>query len=454
MKISLILAAVLVALLVAYFGLSAMFSGQPAQGAKAGLGSIREFVDERGKTRLPHIHTITMPYAGRVEEIALRENEPVEVGQVVARIKSADLANEVAEAKAVVDRLEASIAENDDVRVEESTHAQALKFVESMDKTVEAAVARTRAGERREQYAARYLADTEKLVPSGARTRDDLEKAKVSWVEADVNYQQDRLVAEAMTSIQAATALLPRMVRDYISKKGLTRAVLEKQKSEAEAQLRQVMTRQQRGEMKSPVKGVVLHRFITDEQFLSAGTSLLEIGRLDELEVEVEVLSEDVVRIQPGQAVEIYGPAIGENVGQGPAGVVDRIFPAGFTKVSSLGVEQQRVKVIIRFGDGVLDKLRRERNLGVDYRVRVRIFTADKSNALLVPRSALFRGADGGWQLFAVRRGRATLRPVEVGLLNDELAEITSGLSAEEVVLLAPDTNLREGSRVKVLLRD
>jgi HlyD family secretion protein len=454
MRYWIIAGSVILAVTVLYLAWYLFSAGQSVQAAKAARGAIREFVDERGKTRLPHVHLVSMPFPARIEEISLAENEPVKAGQVVARVKEEDLANEVAEAQAVVDRLAASIAENDDVRVEESSHTQAVKFVESMGKTVEAALNRVRAGERKEQYASKFLTDVEKLVVTGAKTRDDLERAKVAWVEADVNYQQDRLVGEAMTSIQAATALLPRMVRDYISKKDLTRAVLEKQKSEAEARLRQVTTRKERGEMKSPVDGVVLHRLVTDEQFLAAGTALVEIGRLEELEIETDVLSEDVVRIERGQQVEIYGPAVGKNVGQGASGTVERIYPAGFTKVSSLGVEQQRVKVIVRFAEGALDELRRERHLGVDYRVRVRIFTAEKNDALLVPRSALFRGADGGWQVFAISRGRAARRPVEVGLMNDEQAEITAGVSDSDLVVLAPETNLGDGSRVKAVLRE
>jgi HlyD family secretion protein len=152
--------------------------------------------------------------------------------------------------------------------------------------------------------------------------------------------------------------------------------------------------------------------------------------------------------------VEIYGPAIGAGVGHGVPGVVHRIYPAGFTKISSLGVEQQRVIVVVRFGEGVLQKLRSERDLGVDYRVRVRIFTDENSRALIVPRSALFRGADGGWEVFVVRSGRAALQPVEVGLMNDEIAEVTKGLEAKETVVLAPESSLHHGTRVDPIVRE
>jgi HlyD family secretion protein len=248
--------------------------------------------------------------------------------------------------------------------------------------------------------------------------------------------------------MQAATNLLPRIVREYILRKGLTGAVLAKQKEEAEARLRQTLLRQERSEMKSPVDGVILERLVRDEQFLASGTALLRIGERDRLEVEADILSEDVVRVREGAEVEIYGPAVGSAVGSGVPATVGRVYPTGFTKISSLGVEQQRVKVIIRFAGGVLESLREGRSLGVDYRVRVRIFTAEQQDATLLPRSALFRGPEGAWQVFAVRNGRAELQPVTIGLMNDEHAAVTAGLSAGDTVIVAPESDIKNDVRV------
>ncbi len=200
--------------------------------------------------------------------------------------------------------------------------------------------------------------------------------------------------------------------------------------------------------MKSPVDGVVLERAVSNEQHLAAGAALLRIGELDRLEVAVNVLSEDVVQIRRGDTVEIYGAAIGAGVGHGVAGIVERIYPSGFMKISSLGVEQQRVTVIVRFAGGALDQLRSEQELGADYRVRVRIFTDKRADTLLVPRSAIFRGGENGWEVFVIRNNRAAKQAVDVGLMNDDSVEITSGLSEGDAVILAPESNLEAGSRV------
>ena len=324
-------------------------------------------------------------------------------------------------------------------RVELTGLEQALNFVQSMDRTVEAARERVRTGEAKLAYANKNLKRNEGLARSGAGAQDQLDQARVAQVGADVDYQQDRLVLRAMESLQAATALIPTGVRQYIERKSLPRAVLEKQLAEAQVNLHQAEKDRDRGTMTSPVDGVVLERPVTNERQLAAGTVLLRIGRPEDLEVESDVLSQDVVRVKVGNRVDIVGPAIGSHPAQG---TVSSIYPAGFTKVSSLGVEQQRVKVIVKFEPEDLRRLREQRDLGVEYRVRVRIYTAEKTGALTVPRSALFRGPDGRWRVFAVRDRRAALVPVEVGLINDEHAEVARGLSDNDLVILAPETNL------------
>jgi hypothetical protein len=98
---------------------------------------------------------------------------------------------------------------------------------------------------------------------------------------------------------------------------------------------------------------------------------------------------------------------------------------------------------------GEMERLLKDQRLGVGYRVRAKIFTADKTQALLIPRSALFRAPDNTWQVFTVRKGRARLQTVEVGLMNDEQVEIIQGLAEDEPVVLAPDSSLTDGARVE-----
>lgn len=424
-------------------------SGIPVDTAKVIVGPIRQFVDERAVTRLPETFLITMPIDGRIEPIALIEGTSVERGQTVAQIVAEDLQLNVDHAAAVVERLEASIHETEDTTVEETAYEQTVKFVESMAATVEVAWERVLAGRAKFAYAEKDYGRIAGLGP-GARTQDQMDQADLRKKQAAHAMQEDLLVHAGMLAMKAATNLMPTMVRQFISRKtGPTAKVLEKQKAEALVRLEQVEQDQRRGTMTSPVDGLVLRRFVSNERFLAAGTKLLEIGRLEDLQIETDLLSLDVVDAKVGSKVKIYGPAIGEK----PAyGTVANKFPSGFTKISSLGVEQQRVKVIIDFDEGELQRLgeQQQRNLGVGYRVRVQITTAEKATTLTVPRPALFRGSNGKWQVYVIDGGRARIRSVEVGMINDESAEITKGLEAGDRVVVAPQSNLTDGARVQL----
>ncbi len=433
--------------LVAVISLAFRFrSGVPVQAAHVDRGKISEFIDERGKTRLPRIYRITMPQAGWIQEITLQEGTPVKEGQIVAQIAAEDLDTAVAEARAVVERLDAAIAENDDIAVESSLAIQANKFVASMNNTVEAGKARMESSLKRSQFAETNLGRVRQLRQSGARTDDEFDRATLAYWEGQLGYRQDMLVWEALKSIKAATALLPKMVNDHIAHKRFTRAVLEKQKAEAEARLRRISIERQRSIMRSPVNGIVLKRLVQNAQQLGPGVELLQIGSLAELQVEADILSQDVGQISTGDTVTIYGPAVSTSLKNGIAGTVQQIYPSGFTKMSSLGVEQQRVKIIVQFSPDCSQRLQ-ACQIGVDYRVRIRVFTEHKRDALVVPRAALFRSQKGQWQLFAVRNGRVFLQTVNVGLINDMKAEI-EGLEQGELVVLAPDSKLQDGTRV------
>lgn len=424
-------------------------SGTPVEAARARFGPIREFIDEEARTSLPRTYQVTMPFNGRIEPIAAREGTPVKAGQVVARVVPADLELKVAEAKAAVDRSEAAVRENDDTSLESTSLEQVLRYVQSMNSTVEAAEEQVKAADAKRDLANKTWKRMRSLYETRTTDEQEFNRAEVAKIEADVAYQRDVLLLSALKSLQVATALGPTLVRQYIERKRLKHDVLVHERAEAEARLKEAERDRRRGEMASPIDGVVLERFETNERQITAGTVLLTIGQLDDLEVEADVLSQDVVRVKPGQTADIYGAAIGrEPVG----GRVGRIYPAGFTKTSSLGVEQQRVKVVLTFEGQALDQIRAQRDLGVGYRVRVRMFTDEQSRALVVPRSALFRGPRGDWQVFVVREGKARLVSVGVGLMNDDAVEVREGLAENEPVVLAPDTSLTDGVHVTPLM--
>jgi HlyD family secretion protein len=256
-----------------------------------------------------------------------------------------------------------------------------------------------------------------------------------------------RFMSKATWAITAAAELLPNYIEERLSLKHLETDVLNHRVDGARAEQEMAVRRLKRATIKSPVDGIVLRRLVKNEEYLAAGTLLMEIGDMRELEVTADILSQDVVTVRPGNAVDIYGPSIGDS---SIRGTVSHIKPAGFTKVSSLGVDQQRVPVNIAFDPDALKHLKEGgRTLGLAYRVRVRIYTEEKKDVLKVPRTALFRGAGHQWQVFSIKNGKAALMSVTLGIMNDDEAEIKGGLSKGDAVIVAPPKALRDGDRVK-----
>ncbi len=428
-------------------------NGQPVEVAEVRSAPIRELVEDRGKTRLPREWIITMPFAGRIESLAaFPERTPVQQGQPLTQIVPRDLELRKEAVLASKRRLEASIVENNNVSVELVSKQQAEEMVRSMESTVAAATNRLEAGLAKFNYYQKNLERTMALLRTRAKSEDEADQAQLQFVQGDVDYKQDKLVLASLQAMLSATKLLPVVIDSYMDrKKGDSAKVLERQLDEVKVQLDEVERDIARGKLTSPIDGVVLERAVVDEQYLAAGATLLKLGNLNELEVEVDILSQDVGTVQVGDAAEILGPAIGPKP---VLGKVTRIYPAGFTKVSSLGVEQQRVKVIVAFEPADLQRLIATRGLGVDYRVRVRIITEQKPAALVIPRSALFRGADGQWTVFVVRDGKAESLQVPVGLMNDEFVEVTSKLAAGDQVILAPESTIAMGTKVKAEVRE
>jgi HlyD family secretion protein len=171
-----------------------------------------------------------------------------------------------------------------------------------------------------------------------------------------------------------------------------------------------------------------------------AGTPILEIGDLAAMEVEAEFLSEDAAHMKPGMPAEIFGRAMGGEVVRTK---VKRVYPSAFEKISSLGVEQQRVLVVVEFDNATF-------KLGDRFRVEVRVLLDERDNVLRVPEGALFRQG-GQWQLFKVEGDRARLVGVETGIRDGRHRELVDGLGEGTTVILHPGDAVTDGARIEAL---
>lgn len=444
-----IIVGIVVVIIGIFYAYADMRSGIPVQTASVKRGDIRAWVEDRAMTTLPLTHKITMPQDGRILPITLEAGSEVSKDQVVARIEESDLKTALAMAEARIAEVESEIAVNQYDQVERTAMVESEQLIAAMVAVGHAADELIQANEVELKYSS-WLVDMErKLVEQRASSLEKLRRVERDCSQANSAVASSQFTSKAVWAIATAVGLLPKYIQERLQMKRLQTEVLNRQLDLARGERDLAARRLERAVLKSPIDGRVLRRFIQNEEHLAAGTLLMEIGNLDDMEVTADILSQDVVEVRPGNAVDIYGPAIG----QPPIrGTVSRVKPAGFTKVSSLGVEQQRVAVVIAFKEGAREMLKeRRRTLGLGYRVSARIYTNEEKDVLKVPRTALLREAGDRWQVFAVRNGKAVSVPVTLGILNDNEAEVKSGVKEGETIIAVPPKALKGGDRVQPL---
>lgn len=195
-------------------------------------------------------------------------------------------------------------------------------------------------------------------------------------------------------------------------------------------------------EVRAPASGAVLSVITESAGVVGEGTPLMAIGDPARIEVVVDLLSREAVRVKVGDPVEItqWGGAAALT------GRVQRIEPFGKLKVSALGIEEQRVNVIVAFDAASLPQAAR---LGHGYQLDATVILWRKDQTLRVPIGALYRGVDGGWRVLAIEHGRASERTVRLGRINNEFGEVLDGLAAGQLLVLNPGSAIRDGARVK-----
>ncbi len=348
-------------------------------------------VEEEGEARIREVFTVSATMAGKLQRISLHAGDTVVQGEtVVALIGPAAPMLLDSRARAVAQATAAAAQAATDLARAQLAEAEAtLDFVTAESKRAAA------------------------LYERGAIPERSLDTSV-----------RERKTAEA--AVQSAIANLA--VREKELESAL--AVLRTDPGTDAARCCETMV--------SPVSGRVLRVLTESEQVVQSGTPLLEIGDPGNLEVVVELLSRDAVRVTAGAEALLTGWG-----GTPVPARVDRVEPSAVTRVSALGISEQRVRVILALEGPPEDW----QALGHGFRVIVSIVLWRKDDVLTVPVSALFRdGAD--WAVFVLRDGRAVLQPITLGQRNDTLAEVVKGLSDGDQVILHPSDEVVDGARV------
>lgn len=361
-------------------------------------GPMSVTIGEEARTRVRTPHVVAAPADGRLLRVDIEPGDKVEGGlTTVARIAPS--------ASPILD---------------ERSRAEARAAVSVAEAALKGARAELASAEADRTLATEELERARRLRMTGATSQSALDQAQRTWNTANATYEA-AVAAVAMREAELESARV-RLVRvgDTLGA-GDDDGVLS---------------------LTAPISGTVLRVERQDAGPVTTGTPIMEIGDIErDLEVVAELLSTDAVQVSAGDRVEITGWGGG---GKSLDGSVARVEPGAFTKVSALGVEEQRVRVIVEFSDASEQRA----GLGAGYRVEVEIVVWEEEDALIAPSSALFREGNG-WAVFTAADGKANLTPVEVGRNNGTRVQILGGVGEGDAVLLYPGPELEDGASIE-----
>ena len=360
-------------------------------------GPLAVVIRDEGETRVHDIYNLSAPVTGRLRRIDLEVGDDVIISETIV----------------------AEIEPIDPDFLDPRSEAQAKADIQTAQSARDYAQAQVSEAQAELEFALSEL----------TRMRDLIQKESVSQREMDNAERAYKTRRAALATAQASLQM-----RNY-----------ELERVEA-ALLSPTTTQELHGvceclNIVAPISGKVLKILHKSEGVITAGTPLIEIGNPNQLEIFVELLSSDAVQVEVGQTVYVSNWGGEEQL----QGVVSRIEPIGFTKVSALGIEEQRVNVIIDF----TSPLQQRRRLGHGYQVDVEVVLWESNSVLKVPLTALFRDQQQQWSVFVEQQGQARKRQLQLGYMNSLNAEVLQGLAEGEVIVLHPNEKIREGVKIK-----
>jgi HlyD family secretion protein len=358
----------------------------PVEVSNVNIGPLQVTVDEDSETRAHDRFVVSAPVAGRVARIELHEGDLIARGQAVAELWPLPL----------------SVRERE----------EQLAHISAAEAQLREASERVRQAWASHEQARRELARMEKLAAGGFVAQQEAEQARLTQSTSANEFEAARFRERSVAAdLKAARAAL---------------LALDTTRDGARIILR------------SPAAGKVLRIAEKSERVVAAGAGLITVGDPNRIEIVVDLLSTDAVKVRAGMPIILEGWG-GDQPMRARVRVVE---PYGFTKVSALGVEEQRVNVIGDFVDAT-------GSLGDGYRVEAKIVIWSSDKVLKVPVSALFRQGEE-WAVFVVESARARRRKIQLGHRGALEAEVTQGLTAGQTVIRHPSNDLTDGARIKV----
>lgn len=417
-------------------------SGKPVEVIKPHRGTIRESFREQARTRLQNTWQISTQVSGRINRIELEPGDRVKKGQELAEFDLVPLRAALAEAEASVAQLKAMLAVKDDNTLEETALSESREMAKSAEESVRSGEARVESDKARVTYTQKEYERIQKLADSGTVSASARDESRLNADTAKLELSRAGSDLASLRATLAADKLEARRLEETITRKKIERQELVARIDQAESVRDRARHDLELAKVVSPIDGVVLERAERGERPLIIGTQLVLLGNPAEMEVIADVLTEDALRLPPGGEVALESEPSDLHL----KGKVKRIEPQGFTKLSSLGVEQQRVNVIMGMEEV-------PPQLGIGFRLHARFFTASKENALIVPRFAVMQAPDQSFYVLTISGGKLKRQPVKLGLRSDLEIEIAEGPDESAEIVAAPDSTMEQGQAVRAVLQ-
>lgn len=357
--------------------------GQPVQVVEAQQGTFSQVVEETGYVQVVEEQQIQATQAARVSQLLLEAGDQVHNGQLLMILTNPELEAEIASVQSQLAQVESQL---------EQAQLQLVSLQAQLNQ-------------------ARNDMDRKKaLLDAGALSEAEYQAAQLVLTQTESQLAQQ----------ESGAAALAKQVKDY------------------QVMLDTLFTKRAELEVKSSVDGILLDLLVKKGQVVTPGMLLAQVGAGEELEVKIDLLSDEIRQVQVGQKATISSPVLGE---KSLRGQIRKIYPQAYERVSALGVIQRRVPVLI--------SLEETANLRPGYEVRVGIETVHKEDVTLLPREAIRLMSDGEYQVMAVVDNRIVSKPVKIGEKNQLSVEIIEGIQPGEMVVKDASLVLKEGSRVK-----
>lgn len=421
--------------------------------AEVKRGYVQVTVDEEGETRIRKRYVVSAPVEGRLARINLEEGDRVTEREVIAQIDPLALKSKVEDAEARLRQWEAEKLGVETQRPKTEAISQAEDRIRGSVAKQKEAMAKIAQAKASLEQAKRERQRNQFLYEQGAISRQQKERAALEEISKIKALEAEQRVADTIDAeinvAQKALLILQAEQQDpdYLLD------VYDARIASVKAELAKLIDDVNQTNIISPINGYVLRINLKSAKYVEAGTQLLELGNPQDLEIVVDLLSADAVKVKPG-AIMFLDNWGGESTLKAK---VRYIEPSAFTKVSALGVEEQRVNVIADFFDSDIPLGTPQTGLlGDRYRVETRTVIWSGEDVLVIPLSALFRcelGNNGSlsdsWCTFVLENNQAQKREIKVSQRSNFAAVIEDGLQVGEKVILHPNEQIQSGTKVK-----